>query len=204
MVARCHEATWGFRWCGVGFMTRRCSFSSFDVDVTSKTVVVCLNEVTSEEQGGHELTSHLMAPWWCPRGQDFQRSCYIINQFHIRVYKPVPMPKLVQNTIPICGWVGYRNETIILCRRVFFEKNHVKDSYCTNQLEIVWCGGNLVSELKSENFFSRWFLTYSEHIFHHWLGMCLLIWVVCYLCASCKCTKWKFMCWTCLQHQLRL
>ena len=40
-------------------MTRRCSFSSFDVDVTSKTVVVCLNEVTSEEQGGHELTSHL-------------------------------------------------------------------------------------------------------------------------------------------------
>ena len=67
---------------------------------------------------------------------------------------------------------------------------------------LVW--GKSGFRIEIREIFSRWFLTYSELIFHHWLGMRLLIWVVCYLCVSCKCTKWKFMCWTCLQNQLQL
>ena len=55
MLARCHEGTWGDLQCGAGFTTRRCVFSSFDLYVMNKTVLVRLNEVRSEVHGGPEL-----------------------------------------------------------------------------------------------------------------------------------------------------
>ena len=54
----------------------------------------------------------------------------------------------------------------------FFEKNAIRFFYCTNVLEVVWCGGNLVSELHFEHFEVDWKFPYKEGTaWKKWTGL---------------------------------